>query len=124
MNVELVNIREAADILGKSPRTIRRFVQRGVLFAYRDGDRLIFRRNEVERLKDEKYPEGMTHGDIAREYGRKRTTVLATFERLHVKPLGTHQGKNNASVYSPSTVAKFAKVLGWEPVPHRSPTDE
>lgn len=124
MNDELLNIRQASELLDKGHQTIRRMVKRGVLPAILDGDRLIFKRKDVERVKEEKYPEGMTHGDIAREYNVKRTTVLEQFKRLGVRPLGTHQGKNNANIYSPSTVARFALVLGWDSRPHKSQTDE
>lgn len=124
MNDELLNIHEASELLGKGHRTIRRMVKRGVLPAILDGDRYIFKRRDVERIGEEKYPEGMTHGDIAREYNVKRTTVLEQFKRLGVRPLGTHQGKNHANVYSPSTVAKFSRVLGWELRPRKSRRDE
>lgn len=121
---KLYNIHEAATFLNMGHRSVRRLVQRGFLPAHLDGGSYIFRERDLEKVKAQKYPHGMTHGDIGHEYGKRRTTVHAAFKRLGVVPLGTHKGKNNARVYDPKTVQTFARLLGWQLLSHKNQTDE
>lgn len=121
MNNIILNIHEAAAFLGRKHQAVRRLVQKGILPAHLDGQAYIFRLADLEKVKTIRYPEGMTHADVAREYVVKRTTVAAAFKRLKVTPAGTDSGRNHASVYSQTTVAKFARILGWRR--RKNPTD-
>lgn len=123
MQHTILNIHEAAAFLGRKHQAVRRLVQKGVLPAHLDGQAYIFKLADLEKVKALRYPEGMTHADVAREYVVKRTTVAAAFKRLKVEPDGTDSGRNHASVYSQPTIAKFARILGWR---HRrkNPTGE
>lgn len=123
MDNRLLNIHEAAAYLGRKHQAVRRLVTSGVLPAYKDGKAYVFAESDLEKIKREKYPEGMTHSDIAAEYRVKRTTVIAQFKRLKVEPIGIHLGRNSANVYSPTTVAKFSQILGWDRR-HKSQTHE
>ena len=48
--VVLVTVREAAELAGRTPETIRRWVWSGRLAAQRDGGRLLVERAEVQRI--------------------------------------------------------------------------
>jgi excisionase family DNA binding protein len=52
--VEMLEIREAADLVGRSPETVRRWVWSGRLSARRRGNRLLVARADVQRLVDER----------------------------------------------------------------------
>lgn len=123
MDNRLLNIHEAAAYLGRKHQAVRRLVAEGILPAYKDGSSYIFTESDLERVKTEKYPEGMTHSDIAREYKVHRTTIAEQFKRLKVEPVGWHKGRNHANVYSHASVAKFAQILGWDHR-HKNQTDE
>lgn len=122
MEHTILNIHEAATFLGRKHQAVRRLVQKGILTAHLDGQAYIFRLKDLEKVKAQAYAEGMTHSDIAAEYHVKRTTVVAAFKRLKVQPGGYNQAKGRASVYSQTTVAKFARILGWDRR-HKNPTD-
>lgn len=114
MDNELLNIHEAAEFLGRKHQALRRLIARGILPAYLEGKAYVIKRSDLERIKDEQYPEGMTHSDIAREYDVNRTTVIAQFKRLKVQPWARGRGKVQSNVYSQTTVSKFAQILGWD----------
>lgn len=48
--VDLVTVREAATLAGRTPETVRRWVWSGRLTAQRDGGRLLVERADVERI--------------------------------------------------------------------------
>lgn len=48
--VDLVTVREAAELASRTPETVRRWVWSGRLEARRDGNRLLLVRADVERL--------------------------------------------------------------------------
>lgn len=123
MQDTLMNIHEAAAFLGRKHQTLRRMVANGTLPAYKEGKSLIFRQKDLEKIKEERFPEGMTHTDIHNEYDVNRTTVIMQFRRLGVEACGQRGSKVKSSVYSPSTVAKFADLLGWRRR-RKNPTDE
>ena len=50
MDPELVSVRHAADLVGRHPETVRRWVWSGRLAARREGNRLLVARDEVEAL--------------------------------------------------------------------------
>lgn len=123
MNDTLFGIHEAAAFLGVKHDTIRRMIRKGLISYLMSGQSYLFKQAELERVKAEQYPEGMSHSDIAREYVVGRTTIIEQFKRLKVEPMGIHRGRNGAKLYSPSTVATFSRLLGWDRR-HKNPTDE
>ena len=50
--VEMLGVREAAELARRTPETIRRWIWSGRLSARRDGNRLFVARDAVERLVD------------------------------------------------------------------------
>jgi excisionase family DNA binding protein len=52
--VEMLEILEAADLVGRSPETVRRWVWSGRLSARRRGNRLLVARADVQRLVDDR----------------------------------------------------------------------
>lgn len=114
MHDRIMNVHEAAEYMGCSVQSIRRMVQAEILPRRYDGRAFIFVESELKQVKNDKYPRGMCHSDIAREYKVSRQTVVRQFQRLQVKPIGINRGKNRSKSYNPSTVAKFARLLGWD----------
>lgn len=123
MNETLLGIHEVAAHLGVKHQAVRRLVKLGFLPCMISGQSYIFKLADVEKVKAEKYPAGMSHSDIAREYYVGRTTIIEQFRRLKVQPIGEHRGRNGAKLYDSTTVAKFALILGWDRR-HKSPTNE
>ena len=121
---ELLGIHEAATYLGRKHQAVRRLVQKGILPALLLGQAYMFEKDELDKVKAQHYPEGMTHGDIGKVYGKGRTSVHHHFKRLGVKPMGYDKARGNGAVYDEKTVAKFAHALGWNANPHKSPTGE
>lgn len=126
MQDQLLTIKEAAAYIGKQPQILRRMVYSKLLPRVTTGNnRLLFKRSDLDRIKMTRYVMGMSHTEIAAQYGVGRTLVVHHFKRLNVKPIGTYRGNNNADIYDPATVAKFAKVLGWVQVhPDKNLPDE
>lgn len=120
---EIVNIHDAAAILGKHHITVRRMIKQGLIDYMLDGGAYYFLRSELEAVAAKEYPFGMSHTDIAREYGQSRTNVRYHFKRLKVKPNGRFRSRSHANVYDVETVKKFAALLGWDRR-HKSQTDE
>ena len=52
----MVGVREAADLVGRTPETVRRWVWSGRLEARRDGNRLLLRRSDVVGLGEGQDP--------------------------------------------------------------------
>ena len=48
--VEMLDVREAAQLAGRTPETVRRWVWSGRLSAVRQGNRLLMSRREVDEL--------------------------------------------------------------------------
>lgn len=113
-NDRIMGIHEAAAYLGRKHQSLRYMIQNGVLPAVMDGNAYAIRQSDLDKIKKQEFPEGMTHSDIAQVYAVKRTLVIHHFKRLRVKPLGFRRGRNNATVYDASTVASFAAILGWD----------
>lgn len=108
---ETMLLNEAAQYLGKKPQVLRRLVYAGILAAsHGKNNALLFERKELDRVKALRYPEGMTHTQIAAHYGKKRGSVIYHFQRLRVKPL---DAGSSSMVYDERVVSKFAAVLGW-----------
>ena len=126
----LMKAREAATYTGKTVRTIHRLARKGILPASTaPGGIMVFLQSDLDKMMSRQYPEGMTHRDIAQKYGISRTLVIYHFRRLHVKPLGSNRGQRHATVYDEKTVAKFARLLGWDKArdvgqPSQSPINE
>lgn len=121
MQDQLLTIEEAAAYIGKQPQVLRRMVYGKLLPRVTTGNnRLLFKRSDLDRIKTTRYVLGMSHKEIAAQYGVSRTLVAYHFKRLNVKPLGTYRGSNNANIYDPATVAKFARMLGWVQVQDHS----
>jgi excisionase family DNA binding protein len=60
--VEMLDIREAADLVGRTPETVRRWVWSGRLSARRQGNRLLVARADVQRLVDDRGKSPPTSG--------------------------------------------------------------
>lgn len=124
---EFLTLEEAAQLLGRKPQVLRRLVYSGAIAAARGKNHaLLFARSEVERIKAMRYPEGMSHTDIAQHYGVSRGHVIYHFQRLRVKPLNPGRFR---LVYDEATIAKFAGILGWSESPGedqvaKNPPDE
>lgn len=115
--VTLMNLRQAAEYLGKNRLTMRRIYYAGLIEATRDSSNsLVFAVADLDKLKKQQYPEGMSHSQISNRYGVKRGKVIYHFQRLHVKPLGVNRTYGHA-LYDEATVIKFAKILGWKEQP-------
>ena len=121
-----LNIHEAAAYLGRKQQAVRRLVAKGLLGATLDGQAYRFDMAELERVKKSAYPNGMTHGQIARKYGIKRTSVIYHFR--DVPTIGSHQGSagqhGHAAVYDTATVTEIAQRLEWGEHQHKSQIDE
>lgn len=117
---------QAAEFLGVHVRTLRMWCRNGTIpYAGKAGKVYLFSRENLETFRRKYLSNGMSHQEIARKYGKDRTTVIYYFkERLKVRPIGIDRRKKNAACYDPETVAKFAKILKWEPVIPQDRTDE
>jgi len=69
--VEMVDVREAARLAGRTPETIRRWVWSGRLSATRSGNRLLVPRGDVLASSD---PEAPRPGSLAEWAAQLRTT--------------------------------------------------
>lgn len=127
MEDKFMKISEAAAYIGKQPQVLRRMVYDGILPRITmGGNHIVFRRSDLDRIKETRYVAGLSHADIAAKYGIGRTKVVYHFARLKVKSAGIYRGSNNANIYDLATVAKFAKILGWTEVRQedKNPQDE
>jgi len=107
----------AAKFLGVSEVTIRNLTIDGKLTPIKVGQSNVYHRDNLRLCKQHWYADGMTHRDIAEKYGKNRTTVIYQFNRLKVKPSGVDgRRKGQPAAYSPETVDKMAKLIGWDQV--------
>jgi excisionase family DNA binding protein len=84
--VEMLDVREAARLAGRTPETVRRWVWSGRLAARRDGNRLLVARDDVLRLaagKQATRPRGAAYSlgqwadEVAAAHGRGRRGASA-----------------------------------------------
>jgi excisionase family DNA binding protein len=68
-NAELLNDRQAAELLGVKPKTVHSWKQKGILPSYRLGGRIFYKRGEVLAAL-----ESNTQPDGRRKYARRSTT--------------------------------------------------
>lgn len=120
---DLFTQQEAAAYLGVNRHAIGRLVEIKKLTPLRVGHVTVYTRKNLDAVKGELFAEGMTHPDIAKMYGVHRSSVAHHFKRLKVKPIGRNNKRSGGKIYDRETVEKFAKILGWEPLP-QNPTDE
>ena len=80
--VEMVDVREAADLAGRNAETVRRWVWTGRLLARRQGNRLLIARDDLERLL------GRVHDD--------RPTTLAEWAADAARSRGPAQRRKSA----------------------------
>jgi hypothetical protein len=106
----------AAKYLGVSPLTVRTFTGLGRLTPFRVGAANVYEKSDLDAVKAKYFADGLSHTDIAEKYGVKRTLVIYYYKKLGVKPSGKDGRRKGApAVYDPSTVEKFAKIIGWDP---------
>jgi excisionase family DNA binding protein len=81
--VEMLDVREAADAVGRTPETIRRWVWSGRLEATKEGNRLLVRRSDITDL-------ATTSGQTESASGAPRPTLADWHARLRAgKDTGT-----------------------------------
>ena len=106
----------AAEFLGVSKMTVHKLAGKGKLKPTKVGTSNLYYLMDLEICKGRWYADGLSHKDIGRVYGKKRTTVIYHYKRLKVKPTGVDgRRKGQPAVYSAKTAAHFARILGWKP---------
>ena len=125
-NIDFYNTTQAAEKLGLYRDTVRKFILTGILRTDgRVGHQHLISEESISMFRQRYLNDGMTLADIAKAYGKTRPSVSHHFRtRLRVRPDGINIKRKRAFCYSPSTVAKFAKIMGWELVTSQNQTDE
>lgn len=105
----------AAQFLGISPTTMRKLTAQGKLSPTKIGSSNVYHYEQLLAHRRQWYADGMSYREIGEKYGQTRTNVSYHFDRMKVEPVGVDgRRKGGPQVFSPSTVAKFARILGWE----------
>ena len=114
----IYTVEDVAEFLGIGKQSVYKLIHRGDLDFWKLGKNYVFMQEDVEACRQKFYADGLSHRDIARIYGRKRTNVAYHYKRLKVRHIGLDRRSKGAKtkVYSRETVEKFALVLGWMPV--------
>lgn len=76
-DVEMVDVREAAALAGRSAETIRRWVWSDRVTAVKRGGRLLLRRSEVVQLVGGQTGRGLSLAEWAQEVGRRHGSGVA-----------------------------------------------
>lgn len=120
----LLTREEAAKLLGVHPSTIARFVATEKRLAPKHvvAGHYLYDVADVEALKRQLYPEGMTYQQAAIKYGVGRNTVKRHFRAARLKPLGW-QYRTQTPVFDPAQVADLAHYLGWLESPTNAASD-
>ena len=116
---------EAAHIIGITPWSAMSARKAGRLTSSgKIGNVYIITDEDIELYRKKYKNPDPTLREIAEIYGKPLTTVQWWFSRrLKAKSTGFDYSRGGAKTYSPETVKKIAKILGWEPVKPQTQKD-
>lgn len=80
--VDVLDVREAADYVGRTPETVRRWVWSGRVSALRRGNRLLIARAELDAAVSDQGPDRLTLREWAESTCRRGTDATVTAASL------------------------------------------
>jgi excisionase family DNA binding protein len=105
----------AAEFLGITKTTVRNLTVQKKLTPIKVGNSNLYHIDDLLSCKGLWYADGLSPRDIGERYDVSKSMVHYHLNRLKIDPVGVDgRRKGQPSVYSPNTIEKVSKIVGWQ----------